>query len=150
MSRATRARLARTAPMVLALGLGCSSGGAAPAPPAADTAWPMHTIDDRFRGSNALGPGDVNGDGLTDYVTNYEFDQRYVIAIHPPRGTDPRLRWPTVIAHQPPVLADGEQFDSESASLADLDGDGNLDVVATQGGHVTPFWEGYAPGVRIV
>jgi len=51
-----------------------------------DATWIMHPIDSRFRGSNALGGGDVNGDGLPDYVTNYEFDQRYVVSTRAGRG----------------------------------------------------------------
>lgn len=127
---------------------------AAPAPTAcaANTAaWPMHTIDDRFRGSNALGRADVNDDGFIDYVTNYEFDQRFVIAFHPGASGDVRNPWPTVIAHQPPLpFADGQQFDSESAVLGDVDGDGNLDIVASQGGHFSTIWEGRQPGIRII
>jgi hypothetical protein len=88
-----------------------------------EIAWPMHPIDSRFRGSNALGAGDVDRDGQTDYVTNDEFDQRYVIEFHPPRGEDPRRPWPTVVAYE---LKEGGQgtagVDTESASLADLDG----------------------------
>ncbi|MFN8544400.1 MAG: FG-GAP-like repeat-containing protein [Candidatus Binatia bacterium] len=116
-----------------------------------DAPWPMHTIDDRFRGSNALGRGDVNGDGLADYVTNYEFEQRYVVEFHPAPGANVRMPWPTVVAHQPPPpFVDGQQFDSESAALGDLDGDGNLDIVAAQGGHFSTFWEGRQPGVRVI
>ncbi|HZR83641.1 MAG TPA: VCBS repeat-containing protein [Candidatus Binatia bacterium] len=108
----------------------------------------MHPIDSRFRGSNALMSGDVNGDGLTDYVTNYEFDQRYVVELHPPRGADPRRPWPTVVA----FFEGGEQdgVDTESAALADLDGDGNLDIVGSQGTHPTSFFEGNQPGVRVL
>lgn len=114
-----------------------------------ETAWPMHPIDSRHRGSNSLGPGDLNGDGLTDYVTNYEFDQRYVIELHPPAGTDPRRPWPTVDLVAP-TTEPGRGVDTENAALADLDGDGNLDVAGAQGGHPTRFWEGYEPGVRVM
>ncbi len=110
--------------------------------------WPMHPIDHRFRGANALGPGDLDGDGSTDYVTNYEFDQRYVVALHPGGGADPRLPWPTVVAHAAPPMPVG--IDTENAILADLDGDGSLDVVGAQGWHVTSWWEGQSAGVRIV
>jgi len=34
----------------------------------------MHHIDGRFRGANALGAADVNGDGQTDDVTNLEVE----------------------------------------------------------------------------
>ena len=49
-----------------------------------------------FRGANALGAGDVNKDGFADYVTNYEFDQRYVIAFHPGVTGEASDPWPTV------------------------------------------------------
>ena len=113
-----------------------------------DATWIMHPIDSRFRGSNALGGGDVNGDGLPDYVTNYEFDQRYVVEFHPPRGVDPRRPWPTVVAY----FEGGQQngVDTESAALADLDGDGNLDIIGSQGTHVTAFFEGNQPGIRVI
>ena len=120
-----------------------------PTPAAVDRPWPMHLIDGRFRGSNALGPGDVNHDGLTDAVTNYEFDQRYVIELHPPAGSDPRTAWQTVDLKTNSSYP-GHGSDTENAALADLDGDGNLDVIGTQGGHITPFWEGFEPGVRVI
>ena len=68
------------------------------------SAWPMHAIESRLRGPNALGPGDVNGDGYMDYVTNYEFDQRYVVHLHPGDPDAARRPWPRVVAflHHPP------------------------------------------------
>ena len=130
-----------------ALGAGCgdgSSGGAAPNL----AIWPMHPIDARFRGANSLGAGDVDGDGRSDYITNYEFDQRYVVQFHPGAGADPRLPWPTVVAYYLGGRQNGT--DTETAELADLDGDGNLDIVGGQGWHTTAWWEGQAPGIRVI
>jgi hypothetical protein len=115
-----------------------------------DEAWPMHPIDSRFRGANALMPGDVNQDGYTDYITNYEFSQRLVIELHPGAAGDVRAPWPTVEvkAPQPPFV--GDAIDPEHSALGDLDGDGNLDAVAAQGYSERVWWEGSQPGIRIV
>ena len=126
---------------------GDGQGGATSTAPNLNT-WPMHIIDYHYRGANALSPGDVNGDGLVDYVTNYEFDQRYVVALHPPRGTDPRQPWPTIVTYA--LDGNGTGTDTEHAALADFDGDGNLDVVGAQGWHATGFFEGQNAGVRLI
>jgi hypothetical protein len=112
----------------------------------------MHTIAGTFRGANGLGAGDVNGDGLVDYVTNYEFDQRYILSIHPPAGTDPRGPWQQVQVWppdgNPPAQYTG--VNPESSALIDVDGDGNLDIVGAQGESLLEFWEGNSPGIRII
>ncbi len=113
-----------------------------------DSYWPMHPIDSRFRGANALDRADVNGDGRDDYVTNYEFDQRYVVTFTPKRKSALTRPWPSVVVPCP-TAEPGRGCDTESATLVDLDGDGNLDIVGAQGGHPSQFFDGNEPGVRV-
>ncbi len=110
----------------------------------------MHAIDSRFRGANGLSPGDVDHDGLSDYVTNYEFDQRIVIALHPGQGQQVKQPWPTITAWMPRPLVNGNGVNPEHATLADFDGDGALDVAIAQGESSMSFWEGSEPGIRLV
>ncbi len=130
------------------------SGGPPPSSPRTtvrnDQPWPMHAIDSRFRGANALDRADVDRDGRDDYVTNYEFDQRAVIAFAPPEGADPTAPWPTMTWFCPTADPATKACDTESASFADLDGDGNLDIVISQGGHPDRIIDGDEPGVRVV
>ena len=113
-----------------------------------DEAWPMHPIDGRWRGANALGPGDIDHNGLTDYAVNYEFDQRYVAYLHPPAGADATVPWPSVDL-VPSTLRPGQGVASESAALADLDGDGNVDLIGAQSGDQQAQLIGYEPGIRV-
>lgn len=128
-----------------------SPGSLAPAPPLPDPPWPMHTIAGTYRGANGLGAGDVNGDGFVDYVTNYEFDQRYVLSLHPGAG-DVRRSWQQVQVWPvgggaPPQ---GTGVNPENSFLADVDGDGNLDILGAQGESQLEFWEGNSPGIRVI
>jgi len=111
--------------------------------------WPMHPIDSRYRGANALSPGDVNQDGFMDYITNYEFDQRYVIAFHPGTG-NVHKPWRTIDVWKPTPPFQESGINPEHVTLGDFDGDGNLDVVAAQGVSKVPWWEGSQPGIRII
>ena len=115
-----------------------------------DQPWPMHPIDSRYRGANALFRADVDGDGRDDYVTNYEFDQRYVVAFAPSDPAATRAAWPTMTFFCPTADPATKGCDTESAMAADLDGDGNLDIVGAQGGHPDRLFDGDEPGVRVV
>lgn len=112
--------------------------------------WPMHPIDGRFRGANALGAADVNGDGHRDYVTNYEFDQRWILALHPGSALVPRTSWPTVEIWKPEPFVSGNGKNPESTALGDLDGDGNIDAVGAHGFSDITAFEGSAPGIHVV
>ena len=112
--------------------------------------WPMHPIDGRFRGANGLGAADVNGDGRRDYVTNYEFDQRWILQLHPGTGGDVRTSWPTVEVWKPEPFTRGNGKNPESATLGDFDGDGNVDAAGAHGFSDIADFEGSAPGIHLV
>ncbi len=111
--------------------------------------WMAHAVDDRFRGANGLHGGDVDQDGRTDYLTNYEFDQRFVVTFRPPPALV-RKRWPAVITWQPTPLAAGFGVNPESSALGDVDGDGRVDVLSAQGYSQLAAFEGNEAGVRVV
>jgi hypothetical protein len=111
--------------------------------------WMAHAVDDRFRGANGLHGGDIDQDGRVDYLTNYEFDQRFVVTLRPPPALV-RKRWPAVVTWQPTPLASGFGINPESSALGDVDGDGFLDVLTAQGYSTLPDFEGNEAGVRVV
>jgi hypothetical protein len=86
-----------------------------------------------------LDRADVNGDGLPDFVTNYELSGYIRITFHP-GFEDVKKRWPAVTI--------GRGSNSESSALADLDGDGNVDAAFVHGGEATSSKD--KPGLRII
>ena len=120
----------RTCLSILAL---CSilfcAAPAATAGPAGNTTekpWARHTIDHSSRGADGVKLLDVNGDNLPDITTGWEEGGRVRVYLNP--GCDKvREQWPAVTA--------GKVGNLEDAVFADLDGDGNVDVIsAAEGG----------------
>lgn len=101
-----------------------------------DGAWPRHTIDDSSLGADGVRLGDINGDGLLDIASPWEQGGKVRVYLNP--GTDGlRERWPAVTV--------GEVGDPEDAFFADLDGDGQLDVVSSCEGETRSIYVHWAP-----
>lgn len=103
------------------------------------TPWIRHTIADHFSGADGVKLGDVDGDGLLDLVVPWE--QSGVVTVHlNPGPALAGLPWTSVVV--------GEAGAVEDAVFADLDGDGNLDVVSCSQGGVRTMHVHWAPADR--
>ncbi len=101
-----------------------------------DGPWARHTIDDAHRGADGVRLADVNGDGLPDVTTGWEDDGITRAYLHPGYGAV-REPWPAVTVGQTPNV--------EDAVWADVDGDGNMDVVSSSEGATQSVFVSFAP-----
>ncbi len=85
------------------------------------TAWARHTIDGTSQGADGVKLGDLDGDGLPDFVTGWE-EGGMVRVYRNPGAAKAREAWPQVTV--------GEVRSVEEAIFAEVDGDGRLDVVS--------------------
>ena len=93
------------------------------APSTYQTPWARHTITATSQGADGVDLRDINGDGLRDVTTGWEEGGVVTVSLHPSASADPRSPWPTT------VIASGLRG-IEDAKFADLDGDGEVDVIS--------------------
>ncbi|WP_395752299.1 FG-GAP repeat domain-containing protein [Prosthecobacter sp.] len=94
--------------------------------------WKRHTIDKSSRGADGVKLGDWNKDGLQDIVTGWEEGGVVKIYVNP-GAAKAREPWEQITV--------GEVKNVEEAFFADLDGDGELEVVSgTEGKTCTLYW----------
>jgi hypothetical protein len=116
--------------------IAASALGAANVPTPTGTPWPMHTVDNTSEGADGARLADVNGDGLLDIATGWEEGNSIRVYLNP--GTDRvQVPWPKVIV--------GDVGAPEDAVLADMDGDGAIDVVSCSEGGAQQVWFHWAP-----
>jgi hypothetical protein len=105
--------------------------------PAPET-WQLHIVHNGFIIANSLSPGDVNQDGFTDYAVIDESLGLYTVVFNPGKQGDVHQEWARTIV--------SASSNPEYAALADLDADGNLDMVGVDGDDLE---KGILTGVKI-
>lgn len=104
--------------------------------PSARPDWHRHTIDQSSQGADGVRLGDLNRDGLPDIVTGWEEGGVIRAYLHP--GFEKvRQLWPAVTV--------AELISPEDAVFADLDGDGNLDVISSTEGKDRSIYVHWGP-----
>lgn len=103
--------------------------------------WIRHTIDASNAQEGKLGAdgvrlADANGDGLLDVVTGWENGDAIRVCLHP-GPEQAKSSWPGVTV--------GRVKGAEDAVFADLDLDGNLDVVSSTEGTTQTVFVHWAP-----
>lgn len=98
--------------------------------------WPMHVIDNTSIGADGVRLADFDGDGHPDIATGWEEGGSIRIYRNPgPEAA--KSPWPSVIV--------GSVGSPEDAVLADLDGDGAMDVISCSEGKERKIWVHWAP-----
>jgi hypothetical protein len=103
------------------------------------TPWKRHVIDGSSKGADGVRLADANGDGLMDIATGWEQGGAVRVCLNPGPGKV-RGAWPAV--------AVGGAADVEDAVLADMDGDGAMDVVSCAEGDTRVVSIHWAPEER--
>ena len=106
--------------------------------------WPRHTIDASSADEGKLGAdgvrlADANEDGLPDIVTGWENGDAIRVCLNP-GPAKAKLPWPAVTV--------GRVAGAEDAVFADLDADGNLDVLTSTEGKTKTLFVHWAPSDR--
>lgn len=104
--------------------------------PPAHGAWPRHTIDNSSRGADGIRINDINKDGLPDLVTGWEEGGLVRVYVNP---------GPVASTNAWPAVTVGRVATPEDAVFADVDGDGQLDVVSSCEGKNKTVYVHWAP-----
>ena len=99
-------------------------------------AWIRHTIDDSFSGADGVKLADINEDGRLDIVTGWEESGITKLYLNPGPASV-KKGWPAVITGKTPNV--------EDAVFADINEDGQLDVVSCTEGNSKKIFVQLAP-----
>jgi hypothetical protein len=98
--------------------------------------WKLHVVDNTSRGADGVRLADVNGDGRLDIVTGWE-EGGVVRAYFHPGKAKVKQPWPRMEV--------GKVKSPEDAVFADLDGDGDFDVVSCCEGQARSVYFHWSP-----